>query len=143
MKLMVINTPRGFVPYGDDDYEEKQKLKLGETYSVEIKVVRNLDFHRKYFALISYAWEFLTESETETFKTKENFSLQRMKGDNWKKEHVLDLPFSYFFPQRLCNPSLAEGQDWDVAVDENFLLVYNADFEPNSTYEVVLDLCAE
>ena len=73
MKLMVINTPRGFVPYGDDDYEEKQKLKLGETYSVEIKVVRNLDFHRKYFALISYAWEFLTESETETFKTKENF----------------------------------------------------------------------
>ena len=78
-----------------------------------------------------------------TIKTKENFSLQRMKGDNWKKEHVLDLPFSYFFPQRLCNPSLAEGQDWDVAVDENFLLVYNADFEPNSTYEVVLDLCAE
>ena len=78
-----------------------------------------------------------------TIKTKENFSLQRMKGDNWKKEHVLDLPFSYFFPQRLCNPTLAEGQEWDVAVDENFLLVYNADFEPNSTYEVVLDLCAE
>ena len=78
-----------------------------------------------------------------TIKTKENFSLQRMKGDNWKKEHVLDLPFSYFFPQRLCNPSLAEGQDWDVAVDENFLLIYNADFEPASTYEVVLDLCAE
>ena len=78
-----------------------------------------------------------------TIKTKENFSLQRMKGDNWKKEHVLDLPFSYFFPQRLCNPTLAEGQEWDVAVDENFLLVYNADFEPNSTYEVVLDLCTE
>lgn len=78
-----------------------------------------------------------------TIKTKENFSLQRMKGDNWKKEHVLDLPFSYFFPQRLCNPTLAEGQEWDVAVDENFLLVYNADFEPNSTYEVVLDLNAE
>jgi hypothetical protein len=73
MKLMVINTPRGFVPYGDDDYEEKQKLKLGETYSVEIKVVRNLYFHRKYFALVSYAWEFLTEAEVETFKTKENF----------------------------------------------------------------------
>ena len=78
-----------------------------------------------------------------TIKTKENFSLQRMKGDNWKKEHVLDLPFSYFFPQRLCNPTLAEGQTWDVAVDENFLLVYTADFEPNSTYEVVLDLNAE
>lgn len=73
MKLMVINTPRGLVPLGDDDYEEKKKLKLGETYSVEVKVARNIDFHRKYFALISYAWEFLSESEVESFKTKENF----------------------------------------------------------------------
>ena len=70
---MVINTPRGLVPVGDDDYEEKRKLKLGETYSVEIKVARNLDFHRKYFALISYAYEFLNEAETAKFKTKENF----------------------------------------------------------------------
>ena len=73
MKLLVINTPRGLVPLGDDDYEEKRKLKLGETYSVEVKVVRNVDFHRKYFALIAYAWEFLNEQETEMFKTKENF----------------------------------------------------------------------
>ena len=73
MKLLVVNTPRGLVPLGDDDYEQKRKLKLGETYSVEVKVVRNVDFHRKYFALIAYAWEFLNEQETERFKTKENF----------------------------------------------------------------------
>ena len=73
MKLLVINTPRGLVPLGDDDYEEKRKLRLGETYSVEVKVVRNVDFHRKYFALIAYAWEFLNERETERFKDKENF----------------------------------------------------------------------
>lgn len=73
MKLLVINTPRGLVPLGDDDYELKRKLKLGETYSVEIKVVRNVDFHRKYFALIAYAWEFLDEQVTERFKDKENF----------------------------------------------------------------------
>lgn len=73
MKFLVTNTPRGLVPFGDDDYEEKKKLKIGETYSVEIKVARNLDFHRKYFALISYAWEFLNEQETSVFKTKENF----------------------------------------------------------------------
>lgn len=73
MKLLVINTPRGLVPLGDDDYEQKRKLKLGETYSVEVKVVRNVDFHRKYFALIAYAWEFLNEQEAERFKDKENF----------------------------------------------------------------------
>lgn len=73
MKFLVINTPRGLVPLGDDDYEQKRKLKLGETYSVEVKVVRNVDFHRKYFALIAYAWEFLNEQEAERFKDKENF----------------------------------------------------------------------
>lgn len=73
MRLLVVSTPRGLVPLGDDDYEEKKKLKLGQTYSVEVKVARNVDFHRKYFALISYAWEFLNEQETERFRIKENF----------------------------------------------------------------------
>lgn len=75
-----------------------------------------------------------------TITTKDNFSLERMKGDHFKEEHVLDLPFSYFFPERLNNPRLAEGQKWKAAVDENFLLVYNADFEPGKTYTVVLDM---
>ena len=75
-----------------------------------------------------------------TIRTKENFSLERMKGDKFKEEHVLDLPFSYFFPQRLSNPRLAAGQTWKAAVDENFLLVYNADFEPGKTYTIELDV---
>ncbi len=73
-------------------------------------------------------------------KTNENFSLERMKGDKFKQEHVLDLPFNYFFPVRLNNPRLAAGQDWKAVVDENFLIIYNPDFKPNSTYEVVLDI---
>ena len=73
MKFLVTNTPRGLVPLDDDDYDEKKKLKLGQTYSVEVKVARNVDFHRKYFALIAYAWEFLNEQETATFRSKGNF----------------------------------------------------------------------
>ena len=75
-----------------------------------------------------------------TITTGDNFNLQRMKGDKFKQEHVLDLPFSYFFPERLNNPRLAEGQDWKAAVDENFLIIYNCDFEPGKTYEVILDI---
>lgn len=71
--MLVVNTPRGLVPCGDDDYEQKRKLKVGQTYNVEIRIVRNVDFHRKYFALISYAWEFLNEQETAAFGTKEGF----------------------------------------------------------------------
>jgi zinc protease len=72
--------------------------------------------------------------------TGENFSLEKMRGDKFKQEHVLDLPFSYIFPTRLSQPRLAEGQEWRVALDENFILVYNAEFEPNATYEIILDV---
>ena len=75
-----------------------------------------------------------------TVTTKVNFSLERMKGGHFKDEHFLDLPFSYFFPERLNNPRLAAGQNWKVAVDENFLLVYNADFEPGKSYVIDLDV---
>lgn len=75
-----------------------------------------------------------------TITTSGNFSLERMKGDKFKQEHVLDLPFSYFFPERLDNPRLTAGQKWSVALDENFLLIYNADFEPEKIYTVELDI---
>lgn len=75
-----------------------------------------------------------------TITTGANFSLERMAGDKFKQEHVLDLPFSYIFPERLVNPRLADGQNWDAVVDENFILVYNPEFEPNSTYEIVIEI---
>ncbi len=75
-----------------------------------------------------------------TVTTGPDFNLEKMRGDKFKQEHVLDLPFSYLFPEPLSSPRLAEGQEWDVALDENFVLVYNANFEPNSVYEIVLDV---
>ena len=75
-----------------------------------------------------------------TVTTAENFSLERMRGDKFKQEHVLDLPFNYFFPERLNNPRLADGEAWEAVVDENFILIYNANFEPSSTYTITLDI---
>ena len=74
-----------------------------------------------------------------TITTHPNFSLERMQGAKFKQEHVLDLPFSHIFEKRLKNPRLAEGQQWKAVVDENFLIIYEPDFKPNSTYEIVID----
>ena len=76
-----------------------------------------------------------------TVKTSPEFSLRRMQGDGFKQEHVLDLPFSYFFPHRLSNPVLPEGETRNIVVDENFLLLYDPAFEPGQTYtfEVLCD----
>ena len=73
-------------------------------------------------------------------RTGKSFSLERMKGEHFKEEHVSDLPFSYFFPKRLNHPRLAQGQAWKVALSENFMLVYDADFQPGGSYRIVLDV---
>ncbi len=52
MKIFVKNTATGLVPLYDSDYDEKRKLKIGETYQCEIRKPRNIDFHKKFFALI-------------------------------------------------------------------------------------------
>lgn len=75
-----------------------------------------------------------------TVKTDKNFSAERMAGDQFKQEHVLDLPFSYFFPERLNNPRLSKNQNWNAAIDENFLLIYDPKFEPGKTYKIALDI---
>lgn len=61
MKLNLLNTAYGLVPCYDTDYDEKKKLSIGKIYQVEIKEIRNIDFHRKYFALIHCAWEYVPE----------------------------------------------------------------------------------
>lgn len=68
MKLNLYNTPSGLKPCYDEDFDEKKKLKIGETYVAEVKLARNPQFHKKYFALINLAWEYLPERQTEGFR---------------------------------------------------------------------------
>ena len=74
MKLNLINTLDGFKLATDADYEQKRKLKIGEVYQVEIKLLRNYQFLRKYFALINCAWEYQPERVQKHFRdSKEMF----------------------------------------------------------------------
>lgn len=72
MKLYLNNTAAGLVPLYDDDYEQKRKLRLGKVYLAEIKLARNVQFHRKYFALIRCAWEYQNGEVQAFFKDDVN-----------------------------------------------------------------------
>lgn len=63
MKVAVKNTASGLVPIYADDLDEKKKLKLDEVYWAEIKKARNLQFHKKFFALIK-----IGHANTKTFQ---------------------------------------------------------------------------
>lgn len=74
MKINLVNTLEGFKLATDADYELKRKLKLGEVYQVEIKLLRNYQFLRKYFALLNCAWQYQNEKVQEHFhNSKEMF----------------------------------------------------------------------
>lgn len=67
MKLNLVVTSEGFRPAADEDYELKKKLKRGSVVRCTVVEFRNYGLHRKYFALINCAWEYLTEQQREFF----------------------------------------------------------------------------
>ena len=73
MELFLMNTAQGLKPLYDEDFEEKKRLKIGQTYRAKISVPRNVSFHRKYWSMVSCAWDLLTEKQREFFGTKECF----------------------------------------------------------------------
>lgn len=74
MKIFVKNTNLGLIPLFDSDYDNRKKLKLDEVYKVEVTKARNVEFHRKYFALINTGWEYLNEEQQKFFhESKEGF----------------------------------------------------------------------
>lgn len=67
MKLCLRNTEHGLLPLYDSDLHEKKKLKLGEDYECEIHKARNIQFHKKFFALIKCVWLNLPEHLDEMY----------------------------------------------------------------------------
>ena len=65
MKLNLLNTAFGLIPCYDDDFDEKKRLKEGEYYMADITTVRNPKLHRKYFALINLAWDYVPGIQQE------------------------------------------------------------------------------
>lgn len=48
MKIYCRVTDLGLVPMYDSDYEEKKRLKVGDTVLCDIKKPRNYEFHKKF-----------------------------------------------------------------------------------------------
>lgn len=73
MKIQVICTTNGLVPLGDDSYDEKRKLRVGQVYECDVKVVRSYPFLKKAFALLNAAWSLMNERQQAGWRSKEGF----------------------------------------------------------------------
>jgi len=52
----------GFVPLDDIDWERKKTLRIGTDVKITVSRPRNLEFHRKFFALLRLSFENLREA---------------------------------------------------------------------------------
>lgn len=58
MEAIFVKHPNGLVPATEDDAELLGKLKLGQGVKMKFTRVRNLNFHRKFFALMRLGYDF-------------------------------------------------------------------------------------
>ncbi len=90
MEIHLVRTSLGLQPYGDEDYEELRKVKVGSVVKARIVQPRNVKFHRKFFAMINAAWDSLTERQRTNLRSKEAFREQLLIVSGFS-EPVFDL----------------------------------------------------
>lgn len=56
MKIYLLNKVQGLIPLYDSDRAKKKLLTLDQVYLADVIMPRNLQFHRKFFALINVGW---------------------------------------------------------------------------------------
>lgn len=98
------------MPNTDMDYEHKQKLKLGQVYSVEIRQPRNYKFHKKYFALLNLVWDNLPEHLTRSFKRFENFRETIQMQAGWYEMYVNHKGNQIYKPKSISFAKMSEDE---------------------------------
>lgn len=136
---MVQNTATGLKPLYDEDYDKKRMLRVGEVYEVEVRLKRNIRFHRKYFALIACAWNYLTEKQTAFFKSRECFRKTMEMAAGYcepiysvRRREFIEMPKSISFDS--CTPEEFEqvyGNVRDVIFKTALRTISQEDFEAN------------
>ena len=154
-KMLTVNYPFSEIDFGEREMFEKQfkavtgqqptKDQMGFVHDRDVVVLYGdpaWDVKMQNPKPLGYRVDFKIKGKQcfVTITTNEYFDGGLMRGGKLKQEHVTDIPFAYYFPKRVNNPCLAGGQKWEVAVAEDFLLLYNCDFERNKKYTILLDI---
>lgn len=154
-KMLTINYPFLEIDFGEREMFEKQfkavtgqqptKDQMGFVHDRDVVVLYGdpaWDVKMQNPKPLGYKVDFKVKGKQcfVTITTNDYFDGGLMKGGKLKQEHVTDIPFAYYFPKRVNNPRLAGGQKWEIAVAEDFLLLYNCDFEKNKKYTIVLNI---
>ena len=81
MLINLIRQGSVFIPATDYDQQQIEKIKQRDYVSAEVKRPRNAKFHRKYMALLNYAFENWEPGEIDSKYGKPKKSFDRFRKD--------------------------------------------------------------
>ncbi len=81
MEIGLIKIPGGFSPADERAQEYFNKKKLGQYFLANIKEPRNPKFHRKFFALLNYAFDCWEPGEIDSKHGKPEKSFEQFRND--------------------------------------------------------------
>lgn len=104
MKILCIVTDTGLTPKYDSDREEFRNLKRNSEVLAEIRKARNIEFHKKYFALLKLTYENFPEwledtlnvHSVEDLRTRIKIDLGLYKVSHYGNQSVI-IPKSMAF----------------------------------------------
>lgn len=110
-KLTALCTEKGFIPVRPYDIDEFKKCKTGQEFLLVIRFIRSPEFHRKYFAMLRFAYQNLPEKFAGTYPTSELFrkTVQVMAGE-YDRTWNLDTGEEIVMPKSIAYESLDNAQ---------------------------------
>ena len=82
--LVLIKTQTGWANADTETVEFHQKIKLGEAIHADFKRFRNINFHRKLFALLSLSYDYWVPGEVNS-----KYGIPEKNFDRFRKDLII------------------------------------------------------
>ena len=125
MILYLLNTASGLKPLYDEDFEEKKKLKIGETYRATIVHPRNILFHRKFFALVKLGFDNSKMVEHSRQASEINDKVIPMTEESYRKYVLIKSGFANIYQTQKGVFVEAQSIAFDNMEESKFQDVYS------------------
>ena len=101
-QIELVKTSQGaFIPAYNSDHELSKKVKAGDSVMAKLSVPRNVGFHRKFFALVRYTFNHMSEEMNIKFPSEEALRLELILQAGYWSKHVTMGDKEIIYPQSI------------------------------------------
>lgn len=108
-QIELVKTSAGsFIPAFNSDHELAKKVKAGDSVIAKLTIPRSVGFHRKFFALVRYTFNHMSEDMSGKFPSEEALRIElTLQAGYWSK-HVTMGNKEIIYPQSIRFDKMAQ-----------------------------------